>query len=206
MFNNSLLREAYALDSNNQRIPNAWFVSYSGTWYSLGFSKIVNDFSFSAPSLINPGGNYNAIVLWDPTLTPSYGIGITYQREINKIIKNGNNIEVIKVADYRNSGINYNFNAATIGDFNNDNIPDIFVIGSNEDSSSSYLKIKGAYSISGRIDSLGNLSFNQPNTITTVSISDAWNQVYVKWTADAVKSRALKYENGVLKRVPMGIW
>ncbi|MGC8734731.1 MAG: FG-GAP repeat domain-containing protein [bacterium] len=201
VFNNSLLKDAYAL-LNNNRVPNAWFVSYNGTWYSLRFSQIVSDFNFNSPSLTNPGGNYNAMILWDPTLTPSYGIGITYTKKINKIQKQGNSINVIQIADYSNSGINHNFNAATIGDFNNDNIPDIFVIGSNEPDNA-YSKISGAYSISGRIDNTGNLSFNQPNTITTSNRNDSWNQIYVQWTADAVKSRALKYENGVLKRVPI---
>ncbi|MGC8815370.1 MAG: hypothetical protein ACP5O4_04135 [bacterium] len=86
VFNNSLLKDAYAL-LNNNRVPNAWFVSYNGTWYSLRFSQIVSDFNFNSPSLTNPGGNYNAMILWDPTLTPSYGIGITYTKKINKIQK-----------------------------------------------------------------------------------------------------------------------
>ncbi|MCX7871242.1 MAG: VCBS repeat-containing protein [bacterium] len=202
VFNNSLLRDAYAI-LNSNRVPNAWFVRSNGTWYSLQFSQVVTDFNFSAPSLINPGGNYNAMILWDPTLTPSFGIGITFNRKINKIVKQGSNINVIQIADYTNSGINHSFNAATIGDFNNDNIPDIFVIGSNE-SDNTYSKIKGAYSISGRIDNIGNLSFNQINTITPgSSTGTTWDRVYVQWTSDAVKSRALIVQDGNVRRVPI---
>ena len=203
--NNSLLNEAVAYigtGQNRQVVPNAWFIRNNGSWYSLGFSNIVNDFNFSQPNLINPGGNYNAIMLWDPSLTPNYGIGITYNRNINLIRKNGNSISVSTIASFSN--INHNFNAATIGDFNNDNIPDIFVIGSNEEEDSGYSKIKGAYSISGRIDSTGNLNFNSPNRVTPgTSTGTTWDQVYVQWTCDAVKSRAWVYQNGSLTKVPI---
>jgi hypothetical protein len=82
-FNNSLLKEAVAFIRNNNQeepVPNAWFIRNQGTWFSLGFANIVSDFNFSQPNVINPGNNYNAIMLWDPTLTPNYGIGITYNR------------------------------------------------------------------------------------------------------------------------------
>lgn len=200
VFNNSLLRDAFAL-LNNNRVPNPWFMRFNGNWYSLQFSQVVSDFNFASPNLINPGGNYNAIMLWDPTLTPSFGIGITFNRRINRISKQGSNIIVSEITNYPN--INHNFNAATIGDFNNDNIPDIFVIGSNEPNTS-YQKIRGAYSISGRIDNTGNLNFNPINTITGSNpTGTTWDQVYVQWTADAVKSRALVVQNGVAKRVPI---
>ncbi len=203
-FNNSLLNEAVAFirNNNNQEeiVPNAWFIRNQGTWYSLGFANIVSDFNFTQPNVINPGGNYNAIMLWDPTLTPNYGIGITYNRTINLIKKNGNNVEVSQIISFNN--IDHSFNAATIGDFNNDNIPDIFVIGSNEPDDR-YAKIKGAYSISGRRDAAGNLNFNPPNRITYLNIRDSWDQVYVQWTSDAVKSRAWISQNGNLRKVPI---
>jgi hypothetical protein len=202
-FNNSLLNEAVAYIRNNNQeeiVPNAWFIRNQGTWYSLGFANIVSDFNFSQPNVTNPGNNYNAIMLWDPTLTPNYGIGITYDRTINLIKKNGNIVVVLLITSFNN--INHNFNAATIGDFNNDNIPDIFVIGSNEPNTG-YAKIKGAYSISGRRDAAGNLNFNPANTITTLNIRDSWDNVYVQWTCDAVKSRAWISQNGSLTKVPI---
>ena len=201
--NNSLLNEAVAYIRNNNQevlVPNAWFIRNQGTWYSLGFANIVSNFNFSQPNVINPGNNYNAIMLWDPTLTPNYGIGITYNRTINLIIKNGNNVVISPITSFNN--INHNFNAATIGDFNNDNIPDIFVIGSNEPDDG-YAKIRGAYSISGRRDSSGNLNFNPANTITTLNIRDSWDNVYVQWTSDAVKSRAWISQKGSLTKVPI---
>jgi hypothetical protein len=201
--NNSLLNEAVAYIRNNNQevlVPNAWFIRNQGTWYSLGFANIVSNFNFSQPNVINPGNNYNAIMLWDPTLTPNYGIGITYNRTINLIIKNGNNVVISPITSFNN--INHNFNAATIGDFNNDNIPDIFVIGSNEPDDG-YAKIQGAYSISGRRDSSGNLNFNPANTITTLNIRDSWDNVYVQWTSDAVKSRAWISQKGSLTKVPI---
>jgi hypothetical protein len=202
-FNNSLLNEAVAYKRNNNQeelVPNAWFIRNQGTWFSLGFANIVSDFNFSQPNVTNPGNNYNAIMLWDPTLTPNYGIGITYNRTINLIIKNVNNVEVSQITSFDN--INHNFNAATIGDFNNDNIPDIFVIGTNEPDNR-YEKLKGAYSISGRKDAAGNLNFNPPHTITTLNIRDSWDQVYVQWTSDAVKSRAWISQNANLTKVPI---
>jgi hypothetical protein len=202
-FNNSLLNEAVAYIRNNNKeelVPNAWFISNQGTWYSLGFANIVSDFNFNQPNVTNPGNNYNAIMLWDPTLTPNYGIGITYNRTINLTQKNGNNVVVSQITAFNN--INHNFNAATIGDFNNDNIPDIFVIGTNEPNTG-YAKIKGAYSISGRKDAAGNLNFNPPHTITTLDIRDSWDNVYVQWTSDAVKSRAWISQNGNLTKVPI---
>jgi hypothetical protein len=201
--NNSLLKEAVAYIRNNNQeelVPNAWFIRNQGTWYSLGFANIVSDFNFSQPNVTNPGNNYNAIMLWDPTLTPNYGIGITYQRNINLIKKNGNNVVISPITSFNN--INHNFNAATIGDFNNDNIPDIFVIGTNEPNTG-YAKIQGAYSISGRRDAAGNLNFNSAYTITTLNIRDSWDNVYVQWTSDAVKSRALISQNGSLTKVPI---
>jgi hypothetical protein len=209
-FNNSLLKEAVAYRTNNNQVtnnnqeelvPNAWFIRNQGTWYSLGFANIVSDFNFSQPNVTNPGNNYNAIMLWDPTLTPNYGIGITYNRTINLIQKNGNIIVISPITSFNN--INHNFNAATIGDFNNDNIPDIFVIGSNEPNTG-YAKINGAYSISGRRDAAGNLNFNTANTVTSSNRSNnSWDNVYVQWTSDAVKSRAWISQNGSLTKVPI---
>ncbi len=211
-FNNSLLNEAVAFIRNNNQevlVPNAWFIRNQGTWFSLGFANIVSGFNFSQPNLIDPGNNYNAIMLWDPTLTPNYGIGITFRRTINNttipitinlIQKNGNNVVVSQITAFNN--INHSFNAATIGDFNNDNIPDIFVIGSNEPNTR-YAKINGAYSISGRKDAAGNLNFNNPHRITTLNISDSWDNIYVQWTSDAVKSRAWISQNGNLTKIPI---
>ncbi|MFN3995110.1 MAG: FG-GAP repeat domain-containing protein, partial [bacterium] len=187
---NSVLRNAVGI-LGNDTVPNAWeIINDNNNNKILQFSKIVNDIiaediNFTSHSV--NANTYPAAVVWDPNLSNQVAWGISYNRDIYKIYRDGSNIVVEQKragSSQENGGI-----AAAIGDFNGDGKADFFVIKTNENNSNPTKVQEAAVFVQG-----SNETFSK-QTINTNSWDQGQTKVDVKWTAGAVTAQFQKWDD-----------
>ncbi|MEN3014517.1 MAG: VCBS repeat-containing protein [bacterium] len=180
---NSILREASASIGNNP-VPNPWEVMHLGTKYALRFARIINDINFSQPIITNPGGNYVASINWDPNISGSTAWGVDFKRGIYKIEKFSNTVSVIRVRNQENSSAGI---VSTLGDFNNDNRPDIFTVRTNENNQ-----------VPTTVQEIEVFTQQSNGSFSKIIIDkSSWNQgqtrVDLKWTAKSIVASYQKW-------------
>ncbi|MFN3478064.1 MAG: FG-GAP repeat domain-containing protein, partial [bacterium] len=181
---NSVLRNAVGILNNNP-VPNAWeIINDNNNNRTLRFSQIVNEINFTSPSV--NANTYAAAMVWDPNLSNQTAWGISYDRDIYKIYKDGSNIVVEQKRTgslQERGGI-----AAAIGDFNRDGKADFFVIKTNENDKIATKVQEAAVFVQG-----SNETFSK-QTIDTNSWYQGQTKVDVKWTAGAVTTQFQKWD------------